>query len=335
MSDPKKTRPEKTRPKKAYPESLQLTQREAKGAQSTGGQPTGIQNTGGEKKENQPKNAQNKEGQSPRSSLTKSPTTRHELALKAEGLGARVVGVDEVGYGAWAGPITTAGVWLNLDCLDPDFEGFLTSLRDSKALSASQRQAIFSQFMARPQWGAYTVQHVGVEQINALNSQPPAMSLFDWQNQPCQTKAADAPGPETPDGHAPYSDVPYRDGQSFKKTVLSLTLEAMSQAAQALGASSVLVDGRNRLPTGLAQKTLVGGDAQSASIALASILAKVTRDNLMQDLHAAQVTCGPSYGWDQNKGYGTQGHQKALLEFGPGPHHRMQYCRRLLLKSCA
>src|SRR5690606_22833906 len=84
----------------------------------------------------------------------------------------------------------------------------------------------------------------------------------------------------------------------------------------------VLVDG-NRIPAqlGLPARAIVGGDAQSLSIAAASIVAKVVRDRIMVDLAQQH----PGYGWDRNMGYPTQTHRRALAELGPTPLHRMGF----------
>jgi len=80
-----------------------------------------------------------------------------------------------------------------------------------------------------------------------------------------------------------------------------------------------LIDG-NAIPPGLGvrARTLVKGDQRSASIAAASIVAKVTRDRLM--VHLAR-SC-PGYGFEQHKGYGTELHREALARLGPSVHHR-------------
>jgi ribonuclease HII len=82
-----------------------------------------------------------------------------------------------------------------------------------------------------------------------------------------------------------------------------------------------LVDGI-RKPT-LTQQviTVVKGDQQSYSIAAASIIAKVTRDRLMDQLHLKF----PHYGWEKNAGYGTAQHQAALQQFGITSHHRRSF----------
>jgi len=105
------------------------------------------------------------------------------------------------------------------------------------------------------------------------------------------------------------------------------TMKAMTLAVDALserlGAAPghVLVDG-NRLPRWTyAATAIVGGDAQSRSIAAASIVAKHTRDQIM----IAAAESYPAYGWHANKGYGAPQHLAALREFGPTPLHRMSF----------
>lgn len=71
------------------------------------------------------------------------------------------------------------------------------------------------------------------------------------------------------------------------------------------------------------QEPLIKGDARSATVAAASIIAKVHRDNLLVELHAAD----PRYGFADHKGYGTPEHIRALKEFGPSPHHRSGWWR--------
>jgi ribonuclease HII len=83
-----------------------------------------------------------------------------------------------------------------------------------------------------------------------------------------------------------------------------------------------LLDG-NRLPTDLPcpAQALVGGDALEPAIGAASILAKVSRDRLLQDLHREY----PQYGFAEHKGYPTASHLAALREHGPCPEHRRSY----------
>jgi ribonuclease HII len=83
----------------------------------------------------------------------------------------------------------------------------------------------------------------------------------------------------------------------------------------------VLVDGFRIPDLPMAQRPIVGGDRRSTAIAAASILAKVTRDRIMADLHAAD----PRYGFDQHKGYATRAHLDAVARFGYSPRHRRTF----------
>jgi ribonuclease HII len=102
------------------------------------------------------------------------------------------------------------------------------------------------------------------------------------------------------------------------------TFLAMRRALAALAIRPVyaLVDG-NDLPPGLccAAETIVKGDATSASIAAASIVAKVTRDRLMRRLHAQH----PVYGFAEHVGYATPAHLAAIAAHGPSPFHRLSF----------
>lgn len=106
--------------------------------------------------------------------------------------------------------------------------------------------------------------------------------------------------------------------------ILHAALEAMLRAASALEpeADYLLVDGnRFRSDSPWPFRTVVGGDRKSLCIAAASIVAKVTRDALMRDLHSQH----PAYGWDRNAGYPTAAHYKALALHGPSPYHRTSF----------
>lgn len=85
-------------------------------------------------------------------------------------------------------------------------------------------------------------------------------------------------------------------------------------------ADLILVDG-NPVPELGEHRSIVGGDRASHSIACASIIAKVTRDELMRRLDPRY----PEYGWASNKGYRTKGHMDAIREHGPTPHHRQTF----------
>lgn len=109
--------------------------------------------------------------------------------------------------------------------------------------------------------------------------------------------------------------------------ILQATFLAMERAIQALGVKPdvALIDGNRQKDFGITAETVVHGDSLSASIAAASILAKVTRDDLMLELAKEY----PQYGFDIHKGYGTKAHYAALVEHGPCPIHRMTFLKKL------
>lgn len=114
--------------------------------------------------------------------------------------------------------------------------------------------------------------------------------------------------------------------------IMPATKRAMMQAVAQLrpAAEFLLIDGRIRLQnTPLPQQAIIRGDAQSLSIAAASILAKVTRDRLLLELDAQY----PAYGFARHKGYGTAAHMAALAAHGPCPLHRRTFApmKRALL----
>jgi len=105
--------------------------------------------------------------------------------------------------------------------------------------------------------------------------------------------------------------------------ILEASREAMRRAVRGLPVKPhhVLVDGPNIPALSFPQTALVKGDTLSASIAAASILAKVARDHYMEELHARY----PYYGFDRHKGYPTSQHLQALQEKGPCPCHRRSF----------
>lgn len=105
--------------------------------------------------------------------------------------------------------------------------------------------------------------------------------------------------------------------------ILQATHRAMNEALTRLQPQPehVLVDGRPVKSMELPNTALVKGDARSYSIAAASVLAKVTRDRMMQDFEARF----PGYGFAEHKGYGTPQHLDALAERGPCPIHRRSF----------
>ncbi|MBQ3503848.1 MAG: ribonuclease HII [Oscillospiraceae bacterium] len=108
--------------------------------------------------------------------------------------------------------------------------------------------------------------------------------------------------------------------------ILQATYLAMQRAIDLLSVKPdlALVDGNRAGDFGVPVKTVVKGDSLSASIAAASVLAKVTRDDLMLSLAEKY----PQYGFDVHKGYGTKAHYAALTEHGPSEIHRKTFLKK-------
>lgn len=113
--------------------------------------------------------------------------------------------------------------------------------------------------------------------------------------------------------------------------ILQATFLAMKRALAQLDEvpQLALIDGNRETDFGMPVKTVVHGDSLSANIAAASVLAKVTRDNLMVEL-AQQY---PEYGFEIHKGYGTKAHYQALDKYGPSPIHRMSFLKKYYEKK--
>ena len=115
--------------------------------------------------------------------------------------------------------------------------------------------------------------------------------------------------------------------------ILQATYEAMRQAVGKLSVCpDILLNDAVTIP-GLPQKQvpIIKGDAKSLSIAAASVVAKVTRDRMMETLD----TKYPEYGFASNKGYGSKAHMDALREYGPCPIHRRTFIRNICREQTA
>lgn len=110
--------------------------------------------------------------------------------------------------------------------------------------------------------------------------------------------------------------------------ILQASLLAMQRAVHACAGNEghvepdyLLVDGTFQVPSAVQQRTLVKGESKSASIAAASIIAKVTRDRLMAEAHCRY----PQYGFHRHQGYPTREHRDAIRMHGPCPLHRRTF----------
>lgn len=103
--------------------------------------------------------------------------------------------------------------------------------------------------------------------------------------------------------------------------ILNASLLAMALATIRCKAEMVLVDGNQRLPIDLTQRTIVGGDGKEVAISAASIIAKVCRDRLMRKLDEFY----PGYGFSSHFGYPTSEHRESIIRLGPSPIHRKTF----------
>ena len=117
-------------------------------------------------------------------------------------------------------------------------------------------------------------------------------------------------------------------GRIDEINILQATYEAMRQAICNLPIEPGLLlnDAVNIPEVLIPQVPIIKGDAKSVSIAAASVIAKVTRDRLMEEYEKVL----PGYGFAENKGYGSAAHIAALKEFGPTPIHRRSFIKNFV-----
>lgn len=234
--------------------------------------------------------------QRPVGDRTRVPTLRLERSLLRDGH-VLVAGMDEVGRGALAGPVSVGVV-----VVDAATRTAPSGLRDSKLLAPAAREALVPRLR---RWGvAWAVGHAGPDEVDAhgiiaalrlagrralaaLDVVPDVVVLdgsHDWLGDPRPRAAAQGPEAE-------------------HQGVLELALPV---------APVLPVDATWRV------QTCVKADLRCAAVAAASVLAKTERDALMRDLARTE----PRYGWEGNKGYSAPEHLAALREHGPCRHHR-------------
>lgn len=125
-----------------------------------------------------------------------------------------------------------------------------------------------------------------------------------------------------------YPDVCYGIGQASAQEIDQINIRraamlAMERAYQnmEIKGTAAIIDGTTTPDLPCPTQTIIKGDQRSYSIAAASIIAKVTRDRIMEQLSLEY----PAYGWHKNAAYGTKDHQEALARVGISPHHRQSY----------
>jgi ribonuclease HII len=107
----------------------------------------------------------------------------------------------------------------------------------------------------------------------------------------------------------------------LQASLLAMKESILDLSSKAIAPDFVLVDGTFCIPLDIAQEPLTRGDSRSATISAASIIAKITRDEIMKTLHERY----PQYHFRSNKGYPTRQHREAIVLHGPCPEHRFSF----------
>lgn len=199
-----------------------------------------------------------------------------------------VCGIDEVGRGPLAGPVVAACVYVPPNARDLPF---WSHINDSKKINKNKRLELDSYIKNHSRWGIGQASVDEIDKINILQATFLAME---------------------------------RAYLRMIETFLQIERSTSPFQGEGWGGGHIkaLLDG-NRAPRQfpVPVQCVIRGDATSLSIAAASIIAKVVRDQIMTDLH----TEFPKYGWADNAGYGTPAHLAALALHGPCPHHRQTF----------
>lgn len=223
-----------------------------------------------------------------------------------------LVGVDEAGRGALAGPVVAGAVLINDPFLQSDWcRRYSGRINDSKQLTEERREQLYE----RMEWlmsehrilfaaGLGSVEEI--DQLNIVGATAVAMRRAILKVLEIGRIQAHPPDPLFEDTEA-----------------------AGLQPGECISDWKVLVDGRPMRNLGFKHRAVVGGDGRSLVIAMASIVAKVTRDRLMQELDVSY----PDYGFSRHKGYGTEVHRQALIEFGPSVQHRQLFIRTAMAEA--
>jgi len=223
-----------------------------------------------------------------------------------EGFGS-LIGVDEAGRGALAGPVVAGAVLVTREFLEGRWAVAKGGrVNDSKQLVAAERESLWTEFeilVAQGQihahFGSASVEEI--EQRNILGATKLAMH-------------------RALEGIYPPEAFARRDEPDLFSSIEERVIFAPSVVCR------VLVDGLPLRGFAYPHTGIVNGDARSLGIAMASVVAKVARDRMMSELDARY----PGYGFAQHKGYGTDEHREAVLRLGRCPVHREMFLRKLM-----
>jgi len=200
-----------------------------------------------------------------------------------------IIGIDEVGRGALAGPVTVAAAALAVDARGRVAYAPFRRLKDSKKLSAVRREFLAKELRGNPgvRFAIARVYPRGIERLNISGAANRAAQKAFLQ----LLKVHKLP-PTTP---------VYLDGGLFLDSKIDQQKSVLAARVNA--------------------KTVVKGDEKIPSVAAASIIAKVSRDRFMTRLAKRY----PEYGFEVHKGYGTVVHRRAIKKNGPCAAHRLTF----------
>ena len=219
------------------------------------------------------------------------PSFKEENKLWKRGF-KRVAGIDEVGRGPLAGPVVACAVIVKRSDLQRRSD--LCHIKDSKQLSAKQREEIYSVLTKHPdvEWGIGVVSEKVIDKINILEATKLAM-----------VKAVDNLESKLIDVGHPKICRDVRHPKIYPKI------------------DFLILDGNFKINSVIPQKSIIRGDEKVFSCSCASIIAKVTRDRMMLKYDKKY----PCYGFAENKGYPTGFHRKMLRKHGPSKIHRKSF----------
>lgn len=220
---------------------------------------------------------------------------------------ASLIGVDEVGRGAFAGPVVAGAVVVTREFLESRWAVVKGGrVNDSKLLSAAQREELWAELeqlsaqgLIHAHFGTASVEEI--ERFNILGATKLAMR-----------RALEAIYPPEAFERKTEPDLfsSFEERKQFQPTV----------------SARVLIDGLALRGFPYPHTAFVKGDTRSLCIAMASIIAKVARDRMMTELDAQF----PGYGFAQHKGYGTEEHREVVLRLGRCAQHREVFLRNLM-----
>lgn len=197
-----------------------------------------------------------------------------------------LIGIDEAGRGPLAGPLVVAGV-----AVSAEFDGrVLNGIKDSKKLSEKQRERWFKVLTRHPEI-QYAIARVSPKVIDRINILQAA----------------------------------YRGAQSVYEKLRTSILQCIKVDGNCSSSNTflchALLDGSLKINPPASYEVIIKGDEKVPIISAASIIAKVTRDRIMRNLHKKY----PNYGLDAHKGYGTEKHVRAIKKYGYSKIHRTSF----------